>query len=88
MHAKSGLRFSIRDHIHGELARTPPPTAPAHLPTGAVVLLHAPLLVPSDAAARETKPRELPQAAPSAAVPRTGVREEKQPHQRGTGRTK
>jgi len=30
------------------------------------VLLHAPLLVPSYAAARGKKPRELPQAAPSA----------------------
>ena len=52
------------------------------------MLLHAPLLVPSYDAARGTKPREMPQAAPSAAAPRTGVREEKQPHQRGTGRTK
>ena len=33
-------------------------------PTRAVVLLHAPLLVPSDAAARWKKPREQPQAAP------------------------
>ena len=31
----------------------------------------------------EKKSRELPQAAPSAAEPRTGVREEQQPHQRG-----
>ena len=47
------------------------------------MLLHAPLLVPSDAAARGKINRELPQAAPSAAAPRTGVREEEQPHQRG-----
>ena len=45
--------------------------------------LHAPLFEPSDAAARGTKPREIPQAAPSAAAPGIGVREEKQPHQRG-----
>ena len=31
----------------------------------------------------EKKSRELPQAAPSAAAPRTRVREEQQPHQRG-----
>ena len=39
------------------------------------MLLHAPLPVPSDAAVRGTKPRGMPQAAPSAAVPRTGVGE-------------
>ena len=50
---------------------------------GALALLHASLFEPSDAAARKTKPREMPQAAPSAAAPRTGVGEEKQPHQRG-----
>ena len=58
-----------RDQRGGAAApegRTWPLTAPAHLPTEAVVLLHAPLLVPSDAAARGKKPRELPQAAPSA----------------------
>ena len=44
----------------------PKATGTTPLPTGAVVLLHAPLLVPSDAAARGKKPRELPQAAPSA----------------------
>ena len=47
------------------------------------MLLHAPLLEPSDAAVRGTIPRELLQAAPSAAAPRTGVGEEQQPHQRG-----
>ena len=43
------------------------------------MLLHAPLFVPSGAAVRGTKPREVLQAAPSAAAPRTGVKEEKQP---------
>ena len=47
------------------------------------MLLHAPLFEPSDAAARGTKTRELPQATPSAAAPRTGVREEQQPRQGG-----
>ena len=47
------------------------------------MLLRAPLLVPSDDAVRGTKPREMPQATPSAAAPRTEVKEEKQPHQWG-----
>ena len=33
----------------------------------------APLLEPSNAAARGTRPRELPQTTPSAAAPRIGV---------------
>ena len=45
------------------------------------MLLHAQLPMRDDAA-RGKRPRELPQAAPSAAAPRTGVREEQQPHQR------
>ena len=48
------------------------------------MLLRAPLPVPSDGAVRGTKPREMPQATPGAAAPRTGVREEQQPHQKGT----
>ena len=58
--------------------RRPQPAAP----TGDLALLHASLFEPGDAAARKTKPREMPQAAPSAAAPRTGVREEQQPRQR------
>ena len=46
------------------------------------MLLHAQLPMRDDAA-RGKKSRELPQAAPSAAAPRTRVREEQQPHQRG-----
>jgi len=54
------------------------------LPTGAVVLLHAPLCsCPATPPRAEKKSRELPQAASSAAAPRTGVREEQQPHQGG-----
>ena len=63
--------------------RTWPATAPPAAPTWALALLRAPLLVPSGASVRGTKPRKLPQAALSAAAPRTGVREEQQPHQRG-----
>jgi len=63
--------------------RTWPATAPPAAPTGALALLRAPLLVPSGASVRGTKPRKLPQAAPSAAAPRTGVREEQQPRQGG-----
>ena len=48
------------------------------------MLLHAPLLVPSDDAVRGTKPRELAHAAPSAAAPIIRVKEEQQPHQKGT----
>ena len=59
--------------------RRPQPAAP----TGDLALLHASLFEPSDAAARGTKPRKIPQAAPSAAAPKTGIREEQQPHQRG-----
>ena len=44
------------------------------------MLLHAQLPMRDDAA-RGKEPRELPQAAPSAAAPRTGVREEQQPRQ-------
>ena len=51
--------------------------------TGALSQLRAPLLVPSDAAVRGTKPGEKIQATPSAAAPRTGIREYHQPHQRG-----
>ena len=54
------------------------------LPTGALVLLHAPLCsCPAMPPRAEKKSRELPQAASSAAAPRTGVREEQQPHQGG-----
>ena len=50
------------------------------------MLLHAPLLGPSGAAVRGTMPRELLQAAPSAAAPRTGVGEERS-SSRTEGRT-
>ena len=77
---RTGVREEKQPHQRGAPGfRRPQPAAP----TGALVLLHASLFEPSDAAARKTKPREMPQAAPSAAAPRTGVGEEKQPHQRG-----
>ena len=53
------------------------------LPTGAVVLLHAPLCSCPATPPCTEKSRELPQAAPSATAPRTRVREEQQPHHGG-----
>ena len=77
---RTGVREEEQPHQRSAAGlRRPPPTAAQ----GAVVLLFAPLLVPSGAAARGKRPRELPQAALSAAAPRNGVREEEQPLQRG-----
>ena len=77
---RTGVKEEKQPHQRGASGlRRPPPAAP----TGALALLLAPLFEPSDAAVRGTKPREMPQATPSAAAPRTGVREEQQPHQRG-----
>ena len=57
LHQEPGLERSSSRTRGAHLASDGPSP---QLPTGSLVLLHAPLLVPSDATARGKKNRELP----------------------------
>ena len=78
---RTGIREEQQPHQRGAPGLRRPQPSAAH--GGCRAAPRPALLVPSDATARGKKSRELPQAAPSAAAPRTRVREKQQPHQRG-----